>query len=152
MVAHATPARRVDENVVRGDGPKVLTQTDGCGSEDELTGLPSSRLADTATVRRGRSAAVRKAGKVCKPRRAKTSKRTVAKRTKSSAKAKLKRAGVSRVARKKIQPMKPPSTPAVESIIVNVVEEPVPGVITVTEFEETEVREARANPERPDGN
>jgi hypothetical protein len=48
--------------------------------------------------------------------------------------------------------MKPPSTPAVESIIVNVVEEPVPGVITVTEFEETEVREARANPERPDGN
>jgi hypothetical protein len=68
-VAHATPARRVDENVVRGDGPKVLTQTDGCGSEDELTGLPSSRLADTATVRRGRSAAVRKAGKVCKPRR-----------------------------------------------------------------------------------
>jgi hypothetical protein len=64
----------------------------------------------------------------------------------------LKRAGVRRVAQKKIQPMKPPSTPAVESIIVNVVEEPVPGVITITEFAETEVREAKANPERPDGN
>jgi len=41
MVAHATPARRVDENVVRGDGPKVLTQTGGCGSEDELTPRPA---------------------------------------------------------------------------------------------------------------
>jgi hypothetical protein len=41
MVAHATPARRIDENVVRGDGPKVLTQTGGCGSEDELTPRPA---------------------------------------------------------------------------------------------------------------
>jgi hypothetical protein len=41
MVAHATPARKVDENVVRGDGPKVLTQTGGCGSEDELTPRPA---------------------------------------------------------------------------------------------------------------
>jgi hypothetical protein len=41
MVAHATPARRVDENVVRGDGPKVLTQTGECGSEDEFTPRPA---------------------------------------------------------------------------------------------------------------
>jgi hypothetical protein len=35
--------------------------------------------------------------------------------------------------------MKPP-TPAVETVVVDVVEEPAPGVITVTEFEETQVR------------
>ncbi len=34
--------------------------------------------------------------------------------------------------------MKPPS-PAVETMVVDVVEEPVPGVITVTEYEETQV-------------
>jgi hypothetical protein len=30
---------------------------------------------------------------------------------------------------------------AVETVVVDVIEEPVPGVITVTEFEETQVRE-----------
>jgi hypothetical protein len=34
--------------------------------------------------------------------------------------------------------MKPP-TPAVETVVVDVVEESAPGVITVTEFEETQV-------------
>jgi hypothetical protein len=54
------------------------------------------------------------------------------------ARAKPKRAGVKKAARKKEQRMKPPS-PAVETVVVDVVEEPVPGVITVTEFEETRV-------------
>ncbi len=60
-------------------------------------------------------------------------------------KAKVKRAGT-----KKAAPIKPPSTPEVETVIVDIVEEPVPGVITVTEFEETEVREPSVSPERPE--
>ena len=46
--------------------------------------------------------------------------------------------------------MKPPITQVVETTIVDVVEEPVPGVITVTEFEETDVREAGAGQEPPE--
>ncbi len=90
-----------------------------------------------ATVRRGRSVALRKGGKVSKSGRGKVK----AKRTKSSAKARVKRPNLKKVARKKVQPMNPPPSPAVETVIVDVVEEPVPGVITVTEFEGTEVRE-----------
>ncbi len=40
-----------------------------------------------------------------------------------------------------MQPKKPRPRPAVETVIVDVVEEPLPGVITVTEFDGTEVRE-----------
>ncbi len=46
--------------------------------------------------------------------------------------------------------MKPPSTPAVETVVVDVVEEPVPGVTVITEFEATEVREVGAGPEEPE--
>ncbi len=66
-------------------------------------------------------------------------------------KTKLKRARVKKVTQKKVQPMKPSSTPQVETVIVDVVEEPVPGVITVTEFEETLVREPPKGPEQPGG-
>ena len=41
MVAHATPARRVDENVVRGDGPKVLNADGRMWFRDELTPRPA---------------------------------------------------------------------------------------------------------------
>jgi hypothetical protein len=34
--------------------------------------------------------------------------------------------------------MKPPG-PEVETVVVDVIEEPAPGVITVTEFEETQI-------------
>jgi hypothetical protein len=37
--------------------------------------------------------------------------------------------------------VKPPSTSTVESVTVDVIEEAAPGAITITEFEETEVRE-----------
>ena len=46
--------------------------------------------------------------------------------------------------------MKPPSTTAVETVVVDVIEEPVTGVITVTEFEETEVSEPSESPEQPE--
>jgi hypothetical protein len=50
-------------------------------------------------------------------------------------------------ARKKVRAMKPPSTPVVETVVVDAVEEPIPGVAVVTEIEATEVREAGAGPE-----
>ena len=56
------------------------------------------------------------------------------------AKAKLKRGA--KKARKKVRAVKPPSTPVVETVVVDVVEEPIPGVAVITEFEATEVREA----------
>ena len=40
--------------------------------------------------------------------------------------------------------MKPPRSPAVETLTVDVIEEPVPGVTVVTEIEATEVREPSA--------
>ena len=40
--------------------------------------------------------------------------------------------------------MKPPSSPAVETLTVDVIEEPAPGVTVVTEIEATEVRERSA--------
>ena len=76
-------------------------------------------------------------------------KRAVAKPTprKRLAGAKLKRGRVKKVAPKRARPVKPPSTP----VVVDVIEESVPGVITVTEFEATEVRESKG-PERPEEN
>jgi hypothetical protein len=55
--------------------------------------------------------------------------------------AKAKRSRAKKVARKRARPVKPPVTPVIETTIVDVVEESVPGVITVTEFEETNIRE-----------
>jgi hypothetical protein len=43
--------------------------------------------------------------------------------------------------------MMPPTTPVVETVVVDVIEEPLPGVTVVTEFQATEVREA--SPEQP---
>ena len=45
--------------------------------------------------------------------------------------------------------MQPPSTPAVKTVVVDMIEEPLPGVTVVTEFEATEAREAGA--EQPEG-
>ena len=91
-----------------------------------------------ATVGRGKLAERGKARKAAKPARGKTAKRNLAKlMPKSLTSSKANRAGTKKVLRKKVQPMKPSSTPEVETIIVDVVEEPAPGVITVTEVEET---------------
>ena len=62
---------------------------------------------------------------------AKAAKRTVAK-------AKPKRQPAKKAAPK----VKQPVAPVVESVAVEVIEQPGPGVITVTEVEETEVRKA----------
>lgn len=78
-----------------------------------------------AKLRKGSSAARRKTRKASKSARG--TKRTVAR-------VKPKRAGAKKAARKKTQRM---NRPEVETVVVDVVEEPIPGVITVTEFEET---------------
>ena len=62
------------------------------------------------------------------------------------AKARLKRGA--KKSRKNVRAMKPPSTPVVETVVVDVIDEPVAGVTVVTEFEATEMREA--SPEHPE--
>ena len=47
--------------------------------------------------------------------------------------------------------VKPPSTPAVATVVVDVIEEPVPSVTVVTEFQATEVGdESGATPAPPE--
>jgi hypothetical protein len=90
---------------------------------------------------RSRKATTRgKARKPAKSVRGKAAKRTSAKATprKRVTKAKSKRAVVKKV------------VPTVETVIVDVIEEPVPGVMVVTEFEATAIRGPNANPEQPE--
>jgi len=85
---------------------------------------------------RGRRAALRaKARKVSKSARGKAVKPMVAE-------AKPQRAARKKAVRKKDQRMKPPG-PAVETVVVDLIEEPASGVITVTEFEETQIPAGR---------
>jgi hypothetical protein len=103
------------------------------------------------TARKAKPTARRKARKPSKSARGRPAKHIVARAAprKRLAKAKLKRGA--KKARKRVRAVKPPSTPAVETVVVDVIEEPVPGVTVVTEFEATEVREAGAGPEEPAG-
>ena len=77
-----------------------------------------------AKMRRGNSA---KRGKTRKSAGAKAAKRTIAK-------AKQRGATAKKAAPKEVRTMK---KPVVETVVVDVIEEPAPGVITVTEIEET---------------
>ena len=92
-----------------------------------------------AAAHRGKAATRRKARKPAKSVRGKAAKRTNARATprKRVTKAKSKRA----VAKKVV--------PKVETVIVDMIEEPVPGVMVVTEFEATGIRGPNANPEQP---
>ena len=80
----------------------------------------ASKVQKRGKLRRGNSA-----------RRGKARKAAQAKRV-----AKAKRAPVKKVVRKQ------PVAPVVETVAVEVIEQPAPGVITVTEVEETEIRKA----------
>ena len=87
-----------------------------------------SKVQKRGKLRRGNSAT---RGKARKSARVKAAKQT-------AAKAKSKRAPVKKATRKVRQPV----APVVETVAVEVIEQPAPGVITVTEVEETEVRKA----------
>jgi fructose-1,6-bisphosphatase/inositol monophosphatase family enzyme len=89
-------------------------------------------------ARKGKSATRGKARKPPKSVRRKTAKRTKATSRKQVTKAKSKRTLVKNV------------VPTVETVIVDVIEEPVPGVMVVTEFESTGIRGPDANPEQPE--
>jgi fructose-1,6-bisphosphatase/inositol monophosphatase family enzyme len=74
--------------------------------------------------------------------RTKTLKRVAAKTTlkKRVTKAKAKRAVTKKAATKRPGPPPPQGDAAAETVIVDVIEEPVPGVTVVTEFEATRVQ------------
>ena len=103
------------------------------------------------TARKAKPTARRKARKPSKSARGRPAKRTIARAIprKHLAKAKLKRGA--KKARKRVRAVKPPSTPAVATVVVDVIEEPVPGVTVVTEFQATEVGdESGATPAPPE--
>jgi hypothetical protein len=85
-----------------------------------------SKVQGRAKLRRGNSAKRGKPRKVAK----------AAKRT--AARTKPKPAPVKQAARK----VKQPVAPVVETVATEVIEQPVPGIITVTEVDETEVHKA----------
>ncbi len=103
-------------------------------------------------VRKRKATTRRKARKPSKPAQGRPAKRRVARAAprKQLAKAKFKRGA--KKARKKVRAVKPPTTPVVETVVVDLIEEPVPGVAVVTEIETTEVREASVGPEEPEEN
>jgi hypothetical protein len=88
-----------------------------------------------AKPRRRRAAVRGKARKVSKSARVKATKPTVAG-------AKPKRAATKKPVQKKEQRKKAPR-PGVETVVVDVIGEPAPGVITVTEIEETQIPAGR---------
>jgi hypothetical protein len=92
----------------------------------------ASKLQKRAKLRRGNSAKRGKAAKVAKS--AKATKRTVAR-------PKPKRAAVKKASGKEVRKL-----PVRETVVVDVVEQPAPGVISVTEFEETVAREESSSP------
>jgi len=104
-----------------------------------------------ATARKARSTARGKA-RTGKPARGKATRRTAASRTpkKRPVKAGSKGAGAKKRAPKRMPPATPLGVPTAETVIVDVIEEPIPGIISVTEFEATEVREASPDSEQQD--
>jgi hypothetical protein len=97
--------------------------------------LPKSRQGGRFMAKREKQSKVQKRGKLPRGNAVKRGKaRRVSKAAKRTvAKAKPKRAPVKKAARR----MKQPATPAVETVTVEVIEQPAPGVITATEIEET---------------
>ncbi len=103
-----------------------------------------------AILRKRKSAAHGQGRKTRKLARGKAAKRTVAKSKprKRVAKAGPKRPVPKKVARKRARP---PNASTVETVTVDVIEEAAPGVVTITEFAETEVREgSEGPPEKPE--
>ena len=107
-----------------------------------------ARRKKRVTARKRKSTGRDRARKSSRSLRGKAAKQTSTKLRPKKVVAKGPRA--KKIARKKARPMKPSITPVVETTIVDVVEGPVPGVITVTEFEETDIREPGPGEEPPE--
>ena len=81
-----------------------------------------------------------KVGKRRATTRKKTVQRAVAKRTKKSAKKPTRRPRRSAVSKRiQVRQQKRGATPVVEETIIDVIDEPLPGVVRLTEIEEMEV-------------
>ena len=117
-----------------------------------------------ATARKRKSIVRSKTRKTSSVRRT-TAKKSGAKATPKKRRAKLKpKHAAKKIARKQARTKKHPrgncryrriarnprGHGAIETVTVDVIEETAPGVITVTEFEETEVREEDEGPEQPE--
>src|SRR6478672_1446451 len=103
-----------------------------------------------ATARKRKSIARSKTRKTSSVRRT-TAKKSGAKATPKKRRAKLKpKHAAKKIARKQARTKKPKGHGAIETVTVDVIEETAPGVITVTEFEETEVREEDVSSEQPE--
>ena len=111
-----------------------------------------ARQKKRTAIRRRRSAVRGKSRETSRSARGKTAKRSAAKPMpkKRLTKAKPRRARAKKALRKNVQPMQSERIPVRESVIVDVIEQPVPGVITITEFEETEVREESVDRVQPE--
>ena len=101
------------------------------------------------TAIRRRSAVRGKSRKTSRSARGKTAKRSAAKPMPKKRLAKAK-PRAKKALRKNLQAMQSERIPVRESVIVDVIEQPVPGVITITEFEETDVREESVDRVQPD--
>jgi hypothetical protein len=109
-----------------------------------------ARRKTRATLGKRKSTARSQGGRIRKPTRGKAAKRTATKSKPRKGLAKPRPStGAKKAARKRARPQ-PPSTSTVETVTVDVIEETAPGEITVTEFEETEVREEGEGPGRPE--
>jgi hypothetical protein len=95
-----------------------------------------SKVQKRAKLRRGNSAKRGKARKLAKSAKGKAAKQTVAR-------AKPKDATAKKAARKEVRKMK---EPAVETAVVDAIEQPAPGVTTLTEVEEAVVRQESPGP------
>src|SRR5438874_12439008 len=97
-----------------------------------------TRTGATMAKRKTRSKVQKRKGGTARPKASKVSKSAQEKATKRTiAKPKPKRAPAKKAARKEVWRVKQPVAPAVETVAVEVIEQPAPGVITVTEVEET---------------
>ena len=108
-----------------------------------------ARQKKRTAIRRRRSAVRGKSRETSRSARGKTAKRPAAKPMpkKRLTKAKPRRARAKKALR---QPIQSERIPVRESVIVDVIEQPVPDVITITEFEETEVREESVDRVQPE--
>jgi hypothetical protein len=86
-------------------------------------------------AKRKKASKLQKRGKLPK---GKSASRSKARKAAPAKTAKPKRAPVKKAKRK----VKQPVAPIVETVAVEVIEQPTPGVVTVTEVEETEIRKA----------
>jgi hypothetical protein len=119
----------------------LITRLIGCRDSAIMRCGPPTRTGRIMAKRKKGSKAQSRA-KLRRANSAKRGKAHKAARAKTVAKAKPKRAPVKKAARKVKQPVAPVVEAVVETVAVEVIEQPAPGVITVTEVEETEVRKA----------